>query len=564
MISIKKTRLEYVQHKAVRIGDNAEFLRNKTMQLLSDFTSNDTDIIAALKENSNINVCDAKGVTPLHLARFIWRYTQKLIQKGANINSRDLYGDTPLHKAVSGKRFNNVQELLKTPHVDVNIKNNADETPLYLNILSFRNNELYNECNNIAMLLLNNGCDVNLANGAYSETALHRAVEHCDVSIAHALIKKGADVNVRDVTEMTPLHRATLFGCDEMVYMLLYYGADCEDKNLNGRTALELAIRKGRHELAEYLMLYTVDFNGRNAVGNTLLHTAITYNSSLAFKMIENGADVNLTSRGSDCIRLSLCHSSMTSELFDTIWSKINIKIFLENRCKDRPYLYLSIFYMLIENILFSDEVFLKCLYMIFDSPHIKDIVEDHLASDFHCFILYKIHQRCNFSLSLDDRLKILYLFLMNDLEIYYGEVQGLYRQYGFDKSLEALLMHGLSMPLSQRYDELNMVFCKIWYNNFDIYPIVRYKYITQEMQEIYQTYYKANFEYNCENRSYITYVVTKVPSLLQLSRDVVRNTVYNISGKGHYFKVYQVLSQLPVPRVIRDILYLKRPLYKL
>lgn len=77
------------------------------MQLLSDFTSNDTDIIAALKENSNINVCDAKGVTPLHLAvtRQTSEITQKLIQKGANINSRDLYGDTPLHKAVSGKRL---------------------------------------------------------------------------------------------------------------------------------------------------------------------------------------------------------------------------------------------------------------------------------------------------------------------------------------------------------------------------------------------------------------------------------------------------------------------------
>ncbi|KAK9708539.1 Ankyrin repeats (3 copies) [Popillia japonica] len=128
MISIKKTRLEYVQHKAVRIGDNAEFLRNKTMQLLSDFTSNDTDIIAALKENSNINVCDAKGVTPLHLAvtRQTSEITQKLIQKGANINSRDLYGDTP--KNLFKKGQTSIPEIYMEIHRSIKLYQEKDST----------------------------------------------------------------------------------------------------------------------------------------------------------------------------------------------------------------------------------------------------------------------------------------------------------------------------------------------------------------------------------------------------------------------------------------------------
>jgi ankyrin repeat protein len=120
-----------------------------------------------LKEGGNSNERDEKGWTPLHWAaqEGLLAITRLLIQKGADVNVSDDLGFTPLyiaaaagHRAVTGEllaagaspnlrnpsdgngtalhaacswgRSKVVNELLKSPTVKINLKDDDGKTPL--------------------------------------------------------------------------------------------------------------------------------------------------------------------------------------------------------------------------------------------------------------------------------------------------------------------------------------------------------------------------------------------------------------------------------------------------
>jgi len=116
----------------------------------------------------------------------------------------------------------------------------------------------------IVSYLIGKGCNVNMR-PEHSCGALIDAVrgvqgpplfghpELC-IKVAEALLKAGADIEVRNLLDHTPLMYAASDGSSEMVWLLLEHGAEVNAKSRDGDTALSLAQAKGHTKVVRILL----------------------------------------------------------------------------------------------------------------------------------------------------------------------------------------------------------------------------------------------------------------------------------------------------------------------
>ena len=86
------------------------------------------------------------------------------------------------------------------------------------------------------------------------ESPLHAAIAERQGDIAELLIDKGADVNARNMSQLTPLHFLGVFMHDrKLAELLIQKGAAVNVRDQAGHTPLEGAVRAGNAEVAEVL-----------------------------------------------------------------------------------------------------------------------------------------------------------------------------------------------------------------------------------------------------------------------------------------------------------------------
>ncbi|CEF67649.1 No mechanoreceptor potential C [Strongyloides ratti] len=270
MLSINKQNKkgETPFHFAARIGDD---------QMLKSF----------YKLDANVNICDNKDISPLHIAAELGHtsFVERLIDKfGASLTARTRDGDTLLHiAAYSGhastalaflKRgvplnmpnkkgalglhtaaaagFNEVVKMLlaKGTHIDIKTKDNF--TALHIAV---KNNKP-----EVVETLIGFGADVHLHGGKNGETPLHVAAnshEENAIDCALMLLKSGAQPNVRMNDGQTSLHVAAKQGIEKMILLLLEEDADPTLVSNNGETPLHIAVRycnyRGCYLIINYL-----------------------------------------------------------------------------------------------------------------------------------------------------------------------------------------------------------------------------------------------------------------------------------------------------------------------
>lgn len=95
---------------------------------------------------------------------------------------------------------------------------------------------------NLVEELLEKGADSNVAaNNQFKVAPLHSACATSNLKMAEVLIKKGADVNAKQMKNITPMHSAAHNGQTDLVQLLVNSGADINAKMDNGQTPLFMA-----------------------------------------------------------------------------------------------------------------------------------------------------------------------------------------------------------------------------------------------------------------------------------------------------------------------------------
>lgn len=98
--------------------------------------------------------------------------------------------------------------------------------------------------------LIEKGAPLNRAsNNAFNVTPLHSATAIQHLELVSLLIRKGANVNARQVNGITPLHTAAHYGNQELVNILIKAGADPKCKTNDGKTPLNMAFENGHFDL---------------------------------------------------------------------------------------------------------------------------------------------------------------------------------------------------------------------------------------------------------------------------------------------------------------------------
>ena len=212
----------------------------------------DVDAVAAIleKDESQLNVPDRLGLTPVNLAAFRNKIEvlEELIRWGADLNLGDHEGSLPLHNAAAGGAFEAVEYLLGEG-VDLNVQDNNGMTALHFAVDRRKVQ--------VAEFLIEIGAELELKSTERGFTPLAYAAQRGSLHLATLLVEAGADVDTRDRGDRTPLHHGNV----EIAKMLLANGADLHAADGGGRNALFTAAF-GSPEYPRFLLEQGLEIGG--------------------------------------------------------------------------------------------------------------------------------------------------------------------------------------------------------------------------------------------------------------------------------------------------------------
>nr|ABC75034.1 relish [Carcinoscorpius rotundicauda] len=183
-------------------------------------------LLNALKEETRdaINQCNNLKQTPLMLAVLTRNpyVVQELLFHGANLNVADAEGNTPLHIATQiGDDYclsilldSKMYEAQQSPiSPNLNALNNAGYAALHLAV---RHN--HSDC---VMVLCARGADINVMDGTSGHTPLHLAVEWNPQIVQFITKISHVNINVQNFAGNTPLHLACAHRDENVVRILI-------------------------------------------------------------------------------------------------------------------------------------------------------------------------------------------------------------------------------------------------------------------------------------------------------------------------------------------------------
>ena len=301
-----------------------------------------TEVVQAIIDHgADVNATNKKNRTALNIA-CINKHEgaiNVLLNTNSDLNITDTYGETCLHTAVRQECSTEVVQAIIDHGADVNATNKNNKTALMKGC--------YNKHEGAINVLLNASADLNITDGTYGDTCLHKAVRQgCSTEVVQAIIDHGADVNATnkknetaltrgcinkhegaihvllnasanpnisdDTFGHTCLHMAVRQKCStEVVQAIIDHGADVNATNKKNRTALNIACIN-KHEGAINVLLNTnSDLNITDSYGETCLHTAVRQgcNTEVVQAIIDHGADVNATNKNNETALMKGCYN---------------------------------------------------------------------------------------------------------------------------------------------------------------------------------------------------------------------------------------------------------------
>ncbi len=272
-----------------------------------------------LAHGADLEYRDKDGSTPL--IRVVSTYPARescvkvLLDKGANVNAVDVHGLNALAYAV--RDFQKLVPLLLDHHAEIDARVSAwIKGPLNQYPYSPGGWREDSQDGNwtvlfvavgsgdmeTARLLLDRGANIN-AKAASGITPVHWAVIQNAPATLKLLLDRKADVNVRDSGGNTPLHYAVDSGRAELVDALLAAGADPNAPGwTNGEAqpwwplfqAVSLRAEVADQKITKALLEHGADVNAKTTNGWTALHQAARLNQTVGVDLlVAHNCDVN-------------------------------------------------------------------------------------------------------------------------------------------------------------------------------------------------------------------------------------------------------------------------------
>lgn len=218
----------------------------------------DLDKVKVMLE-ADPNLLESKGEydsTPLLVAcgKQQLEVVQFLIEKGANINSRMKFGVSVLCAAIDKDvKCYRLVKLLIDQGIDLNVREGDYETPLQSAV---RNNNCA-----VVKLLIDHGVDPNVHSDYGTPLQRHICfLPNPDEKMAVFLVENGARA-VEYNFGSTDLHLAAIYGLPELAQALIKYGADVNLRNEYGKTPLYYAKVHSYQKVADILLAAGADQN---------------------------------------------------------------------------------------------------------------------------------------------------------------------------------------------------------------------------------------------------------------------------------------------------------------
>ncbi|KAL2780821.1 ankyrin-2 isoform 40 [Daubentonia madagascariensis] len=275
---------------------NASFLRAAR-------AGNLDKVVEYLKGGIDINTCNQKGNTALHIASLAGQaeVVKVLVKEGANINAQSQNGFTPLYMAAQENHIDVVKYLLENG-ANQSTATEDGFTPLAVALQQGHNQAVAillendtkgkvrlpalhiaarkDDTKSAALLLQNDhNADVQskmMVNRTTESgfTPLHIAAHYGNVNVATLLLNRGAAVDFTARNGITPLHVASKRGNTNMVKLLLDRGGQIDAKTRDGLTPLHCAARSGHDQVVELLLERGAPLLARTKNGLSPLHMA--------------------------------------------------------------------------------------------------------------------------------------------------------------------------------------------------------------------------------------------------------------------------------------------------
>lgn len=129
------------------------------------------------------------------------------------------------------------------------------------------------------------------------DSLIHGAIYYDDLELFRQLMRRHADIKIRDESGRTPLIFAALFNRHEMVKMLLEAGADPNERDHSKQTALHWVAQNGGKESAELLLSHGADMYALDSEGKTPAeqhhYNMMGENDNIMSVLVRHGLDLS-------------------------------------------------------------------------------------------------------------------------------------------------------------------------------------------------------------------------------------------------------------------------------